>query len=123
MVSFTMNRTLTAFFLHPHAGSKGIINNMGFRDDKDYSHEKEKGKLRVVFVGDSFTVGHGIKNISKRFSGIIEARLKEEMPDTNYEVYTLAQNGWDTVHEVDSLNRLMDVGFEADLPKRYGINS
>lgn len=91
------------------------FNNMGFRDDKDYYHEKEKGKLRVVFVGDSFTVGHGIKNISKRFSGIIEARLKEEMPDTNYEVYTLAQNGWDTVHEVDSLNRLMDVGFEADL--------
>lgn len=77
-------------------------NNVGLRDDEDYFFEKGAGKKRIVFIGDSFTVGHGIKNIEDRFTGIIRNRLYRESP-TGYEVYTIAKNGWETNHELDFL--------------------
>lgn len=89
------------------------LNNLGFRDDKDYHYKKAPGVKRIVFIGDSFTAGHGIKSIENRFGGRIEQRLKGINKD--YEVYTIAQNGWDTIHEVKTLAGLIDKGFEADL--------
>lgn len=86
-------------------------NNVGLRDNKDYYFEKEK--QRIVFIGDSYTIGHGIKNIEDRFTGIIEARLNKEFAG-RYEVYTIAKNGWDTAHEADYFNQLIKNGFEAD---------
>lgn len=90
------------------------LNNVGLRDNKHYFYEKGPGKKRIVFVGDSFTAGHGIKDVRERFTGIIEERLKKAFPDGNYEVYTIAVNGWETDDEVDYFNRLFEEGFKAD---------
>ncbi|MDH5415428.1 MAG: SGNH/GDSL hydrolase family protein [Flavobacteriaceae bacterium] len=88
-----------------------IHNNLALRDDKDYSYKKEDGIRRFVFVGDSFTAGHGIKDIKDRFAGIIEDSLKRYKGN---EVYTIAVNGWDTDDEVRYLEKLIESGFEAD---------
>lgn len=88
-------------------------NNVGLRDEKDYYFEKEAGKKRIVFIGDSYTVGHGIKNIKNRFTGIIETRLNMESQG-RYEVQTIAKNGWETNHEVDFFKYLIEGGFDAD---------
>ena len=42
-------------------------NTTGFRDNVDYFNAIEPGKRRVTFVGDSFTAGHGVKEVEDRF--------------------------------------------------------
>ncbi|MFH1459210.1 MAG: SGNH/GDSL hydrolase family protein [Candidatus Omnitrophota bacterium] len=66
------------------------INSAGYRD-YEYNWDGEK----IIFIlGDSFAAGHGIKNISHRFSGVLKDKLGPE-----WIVVTLAKNGWDTVNE------------------------
>ncbi|MDO8707087.1 SGNH/GDSL hydrolase family protein [Pseudomonas sp.] len=87
-----------------------ILNNLGFRDDKNYYYKKAPGRKRVVFIGDSYTAGHGIKDIRDRFSNQVGQRLSG-----NSEVYTMALNGWDTGHELRLLNDLIEKGLETDI--------
>jgi len=35
------------------------MNNSGFRDDKTFYKKKDKGNMRLAFLGDSFTFGIG----------------------------------------------------------------
>lgn len=88
-------------------------NKVGFRDNKDY-HLKKGPKKRIVFIGDSFTIGHGIRDVNDRFPNRIEAYLEKKFPGS-YEVYTIARNGWDTTDEIDILSKLAADGFEADM--------
>jgi len=88
-------------------------NNLGFRDDKEYSLEKAQGRKKIVFIGDSFTAGHGISRIEDRFPNIVEKRLKEVSADI--EVYTMAVNGWDTIDQVEFLKDAVQKGLDADL--------
>lgn len=90
------------------------LNNLQFRDNKDYFMKKEKGRRRIVFMGDSFTAGHGIKKLQDRFPALIEEMLKKE-GWTEYEVYTIAKNGWDTNKYLMNLSRLAREGFDADI--------
>ena len=46
------------------------INTYGFRDN-----EPEHSDATLLFVGDSFTAGWGIRNVSKRFSDIVDNKL------------------------------------------------
>lgn len=43
------------------------VNSYGFRDK-----EPQNGENVILFVGDSFTAGHGIKSVEQRFSNIVE---------------------------------------------------
>ena len=54
-------------------------NNMGFREDQDFLGQR----LDIAFVGDSFTMGHGV-NIGFRYTDL----LRKHFPDRN--VMTLA---------------------------------
>ena len=70
------------------------INSYGFRD---FEHEWDGTKI-VFIVGDSLAAGHGIKNISNRFSGVLQKKL-----GTGWTVAVLAQNGWDPITEYKAL--------------------
>lgn len=70
------------------------INSDGYRD---FEHEWE-GKKILFILGDSFAAGHGIKNISDRFSGVLQEKL-----GTEWVVAVLAQNGWDSLQEYRAL--------------------
>src|SRR5262249_5919928 len=62
------------------------------------SPERLKGKRVIMFVGDSFTAGHGIKNVADRFSDRVGAGLGPAWESIN-----LARCGWCTLWEADAL--------------------
>ena len=57
--------------------------------------------MRICFVGDSFTAGHGIRNIADRFTDRIRARLEETRPG-KYVVANLGEPGLEA-SQIESL--------------------
>jgi lysophospholipase L1-like esterase len=77
-------------------------NPSGFRDSDPFPNTLPDGMRRICFVGDSFTFGHGIKNIQDRFSDRIAVELKRDQTQ-KYRVSNLALPGLDTRRLVDDL--------------------
>jgi len=85
------------------------FNNFGVRDDMDYAAAPPPGKIRVTFLGDSYTNGHGVPDVENRFVNLI----REEHPD--WDVQMLAKDGLDTggmLNRVAALKRGGDYGFD-----------
>ncbi len=70
-------------------------NELGFRDEP-YAL-KDTTKKPLVFIGDSFTAGHGIKDPDDRFANTIGKK------SDSYEYYVLAKNGWGPEKELAAL--------------------
>jgi lysophospholipase L1-like esterase len=66
-------------------------NEEGFRD-RPFNKFLPSGQKRIVFLGDSFTVGHGIKRMEDRFSDRIAAWLDAKGPG-KYVVANMAAPG------------------------------
>ncbi len=73
----------------------------------DYEN-KLQGKTRVTFIGDSFTAGHGVADVEKRFVN----RIRKMRPD--WEIHTFAVNGWDTYGYMDYMQKAARAGYEYD---------
>jgi hypothetical protein len=71
-------------------------NQNGFRDRNELTTYVPGGKKRIVFVGDSFTAGHGIKRMDDRFTDLIAARLEREQPG-KFAVANLALPAYDAL--------------------------
>jgi lysophospholipase L1-like esterase len=84
------------------------VNAAGCRDDVEYSPALSPGKRRISFLGDSFTAGHGVKDVRDRFPN----RLRRAHPET--EIHVLANVGLDTGSEIILLNRLLARGYQLD---------
>jgi hypothetical protein len=80
------------------------MNNFGMWDDADYRAEPPPGKRRILFLGDSFTAGHGVPRLEDHFPMILRARHPE------WEVMTLAWFGWETGHEIKALEMAREKG-------------
>jgi hypothetical protein len=90
-------------------GRKYIVENAaGFRDNIQYALKIAPGKRRISFLGDSFTVGHGIKSVEDRFPNLLRAAH----PD--WEVHVLAKLGWDTGAELENLEKYQRDGYQFD---------
>lgn len=85
-----------------------VYNSAGFRDNIEYSLKKAPGKRRITFLGDSFTVGHGIKCVDDRFAN----RIRLDHPE--WEVNILAKLGLDTGPELRLLNWSVAQGYQLD---------
>lgn len=85
-----------------------ISNSAGFRDNKEYAPKIEPGKRRVTFLGDSFTMGHGVKNVDARFGNLIRAAHPE------WEVNVIAFSGLETQGEIDLLETGLNNGYQID---------
>jgi lysophospholipase L1-like esterase len=83
-------------------------NGAGCRDNIEYSPRIQPGKRRVSFVGDSFTAGHGIKNVDDRFAN----RLRALHPD--WEIHLLANVGLDTGNEITLLEKALSRDYQLD---------
>jgi hypothetical protein len=55
-------------------------NPEGFRDVRPFPRKPPDGRRRLCFIGDSFTFGHGIKDVADRFSDRVGKRLEEAQP-------------------------------------------
>ena len=83
-------------------------NSSDCRDDLNYSLKLEPGKPRITFIGDSFTAGHGISEVSDRFAN----RIRQAHPE--WQVHVLAQPGFDTGNELDYLEGSLKQGYQVD---------
>ena len=71
------------------------VNLLGYRDREV---AQEPGKMNMLFVGDSFTAGHGLETVDERFSDIIGKKLGDK-----YSIYNLGVSGADTRDEAHRL--------------------
>ncbi|MCE7044183.1 SGNH/GDSL hydrolase family protein [Dyadobacter sp. CY312] len=72
------------------------VNSLGYHDREIV---QESGKKNILFIGDSFAAGHGLKSVDERFSNIIANKLGTE----KYSVYNLGMSGADTRDEARRL--------------------
>ena len=102
--SFGLTKSTTRWFKrHFH------FNLNGFRDSIEYMTIVPPGKRRVTFIGDSFTVGHGIPNVEDRFANRIRAQ------NPSCEVHVIAKRGWDTGHQLSYFMAMEEDGYQSDL--------
>lgn len=85
------------------------INNVQLRDNVNYAFKIEKGKYRISVMGDSFTVGHGIKNVDNRFTNILRSKYP------NLEVHNMGMNGASTNTQVGVLKSLRKKQYEFNI--------
>jgi hypothetical protein len=84
------------------------LNRAGCRDDVEYAAEVQPGIPRISFVGDSFTVGQGIKSVKDRFANRIRAAHPE------WEIHVLANLGDETGNEIENMRRVLRAGYQLD---------
>ena len=102
--SFGLCKTTTRWF-----DRHFVRNQTGFRDSYNYMPTVEPGMRRITFIGDSFTVGHGIPDVEDRFAN----QVRYLRPD--YEVHALAELGWDTGMELELTEFLPNSGYQTDI--------
>lgn len=85
------------------------LNASGFRDSIEYKWKIPAGKRRITFLGDSFTAGHGIKDVEQRFANRIRAR------NPGWEVHVMAKNGWETGTHLEVLEDGLPPDYDCDL--------
>lgn len=75
-------------------------NDSGFRDALPLKHKLRPGQRHIVFVGDSFTFGHGVNDPADRFSDRVAAALEQRSPGA-YTVSNASVCGMDILGIVD----------------------
>lgn len=85
------------------------INRSQFRDSIDYAWSIRPGLRRITFLGDSFSVGHGVPNVEDRFAN----RIRNRQPD--WEIHVLAQNGLDTGDQLELVETGLPANYECDI--------
>jgi hypothetical protein len=86
------------------------LNQAQVRDSLDrYEPAVPAGRRRVTFLGDSFTTGHGVADVERRFANIVRARRP------GWEIHVIAWNGVQTGDELAALTGRTRFGYELDL--------
>jgi hypothetical protein len=95
------------------AGVPVVINQLGFRDNREYALDKSPRTLRILVLGDSVTFGHG-SVFEHTYPYLLEQRLRAWRPDVDWQVWNAAVPGYNTSQE---LAHLLEVGprFRPDL--------
>ena len=95
------------------AGVPVQINQLGFRDDREYALEKSPRTFRVLVLGDSVTFGHG-SVYEHSYPRLLEDHLRAWRPEVEWQVWNLGVPGYNTSQE---LAHLLEVGpaFQPDL--------
>ncbi len=89
-------------------------NPEGFRDPAPFPKKVPAGKRRIAFIGDSFTFGHGIKNVADRFSDRVGARLQAVRPGKFLES-NLGSPGIHVQIVTNMVRKFADLGYQIDV--------
>ncbi len=87
------------------AGVPVRINNLGFRDPRDYELKKPAGTFRILVFGDSVTFGHGAV-YETTYPYLLEGKLEAWRPDVRWEVWNLGVPGYNTGQELAYLREV-----------------
>jgi hypothetical protein len=113
------------------AGVPVKINQLGFRDDREYALEKSPSTFRILVLGDSVTFGHG-SVYEHSYPYLLEQRLKAWRHEVDWQVWNAAVPGYNTSQE---LAHLLEVGprfapdlvvvgfFENDIVENFPVSS
>lgn len=85
-------------------------NSRGFRGTREYAEDKPAGVYRIIVLGDSVTLGHGVSD-DETFSYVLEQRLSDLRPT---EVINMGVSGFGTAEELIQL-RAMGLAYQPDL--------
>ncbi|HET6324508.1 MAG TPA: SGNH/GDSL hydrolase family protein [Planctomycetaceae bacterium] len=88
-------------------------NNENFRDRLPFTKYVAPDHKRIIFLGDSFTIGHGVKRMEDRFTDRIAAWLDEKAPG-KYVVANLGEPGFEA-SQVESIAAAVMSGMHADV--------
>jgi len=102
--SFGLNK-ITQRWMHRHYKP----NNFNARDNVNYDLRIEHGKRRITFFGDSFTAGHGIKDVDNRFPNLIRIQ------NPGLEIHVLADNGMESINQLNLIRKLISDSYQFDL--------
>lgn len=75
------------------------INNLGFRDQREYKLDKNPATFRILFLGDSVTFGHG-SLYESTYPRLFESKLKAWQPDIDWQIWNLGVPGYNTSQEL-----------------------
>jgi lysophospholipase L1-like esterase len=89
-------------------------NEEGFRDSRPFPKRIPDGMRRVCFIGDSFTFGHGIKDVADRFSDRVGARLEAARPGT-FLVSNVGEAGIDVRLATNIVKEAVGHGYQIDV--------
>jgi lysophospholipase L1-like esterase len=78
------------------------INREGMRSDRDFTYEKTPGVIRIVSLGDSFTIGFEV-DLEQCFSSVLERELRDAGLDV--EVLNAGVSGYSNAEELLYLER------------------
>lgn len=76
------------------------INSLGFRDD-----EPNNNAPVILFVGDSFTAGHGLKSVDDRFSNIVDKELNKKK--RKYTIINIGKPNLDSKSEYEEMKNFL----------------
>lgn len=88
------------------------LNNMDYRDRKDFTAAKPDDRYRILLLGDSFAYGHGIADVDKRFGDLLEQRCQQTFGAV--EIYNVSEPGLSTAGEVKRLEEFAQRGPQSD---------
>ncbi|RZB29734.1 MAG: hypothetical protein SRB1_02014 [Desulfobacteraceae bacterium Eth-SRB1] len=74
VIGYTFIPNIKARIQHNGGGYLIKTNNIGFRDNRDFSLNKNSNRGRILVFGDSYTAGDGVSNGS-RYTEILEQSL------------------------------------------------
>lgn len=74
------------------------INQLGFRDHREYSLAKEPKTFRILVLGDSVTFGHG-SVFEHTYPYLLEQQLRGWRPAVDWQVWNLGVPGYNTRQE------------------------
>lgn len=89
-------------------------NQAGWRDRREFTRTVPEGMKRIVFFGDSFTVGHGIRRCEDRFSDRLEGLLEQAEPG-KYQVANLGKPGLETSQIEALVKSTLEQGYQVDI--------
>jgi hypothetical protein len=95
------------------AGVPVRINQLGFRDMREYAVTKAPQTFRIIVLGDSVTFGHGAI-YHATYPYLLEQRLRQWRPETDWQVWNLGVPGYNTSQELAYLERVGPT-FQPDL--------
>ena len=76
-----------------------------YRNDREFPTSIPPEQHHICFVGDSFTFGHGVPNVTDRFSNRVAASLEQEHPG-KFVISNLADAGRET-HWVERILQML----------------
>jgi hypothetical protein len=71
------------------------FNSLGLRD-REFSSNKPENTFRILVLGDSQTLGHGIDRLEDTYPKKLEKKLNQKSSNINFEVINVADSGWNT---------------------------